>query len=130
MLFGVDWATKSDITSRKVIKSSLLNSPIVLLVEQVRSLKPNQMTKNLSHRFFSQDANNLIVIGKLIAYDIAFNNSTRFPVQGVWPDTAGSTSNFLFATEKIESDAQQNWDVEESTQFETLVAIDNQIFSI
>lgn len=91
MLFGVDWATKSDITSRKVIKSSLLNSPIVLLVEQVRSLKPNQMTKNLSHRFFSQDANNLIVLGKLIAYDIAFNNSTRFPVQGVWPDTAGST---------------------------------------
>ena len=70
------------------------------------------MNKQLSSKFFSQDANNLISIGKLIAYDIAMNNPTRFPIQSIWPKFQGNIKNILFATEKPEYIKAEEWDKE------------------
>ncbi len=100
------------------------------MVEWLRSLTCNQMTKTLSHKFFSQDANNLILIGKLIAADIALNNSKRFPCSLVWPESKGVITNLLFVRESIESNEQKNWDIEESVQFDSIAAIDNQVLPI
>jgi len=38
MLLGIDWATRADITSRKVAKQALLGNQVVLLIEWLRCL--------------------------------------------------------------------------------------------
>ena len=84
----------------------------------------------MSHKFFAQDANNLIAIGKILAADIALNNSNRFPSSYIWPEAKGSVSNFLFVTEPVDKDSSTNWDTEEVVTFETVAAIDNKITAI
>ena len=38
MLLGIDWATRADITSRKVAKQALLGNQVVLLIEWLKCL--------------------------------------------------------------------------------------------
>ena len=128
MLLGVDWATRAEVQNRKVAKAALLANQVVFFMEQLPALKWNQMTKNLSYKFFCQDANNLITIGKVMASDITLNFSKRFPCNQIWPESKGAVSNFLFVTEPLESNTSVEWDVEENTQFESLAAIDNELF--
>jgi hypothetical protein len=130
MLLGVDWATRADVIARKAAKQALLESPVVLLIEWLRSLQCNSLTKNLSHKFFSQDANNLIAIGKILAADIAFNNSNRFPSSYIWPESKGGVSNILIVIEAPDGDKAENWDSDEVVTFETVATIDSKLTAI
>ena len=75
-------------------------------------------------KFFKQDANNLIMIGRLVAADICLNNSDRFPVKMIWA-TSGNTHNMLFKVTTVTSENLRQDIDDVSLEFDTLFAIDN-----
>jgi len=75
-------------------------------------------------RFFKHDANNLLMIGRLVAADICLNNSDRFPVELIWK-TKGNTTNMLFKVTSVTSKNIRD-DIDDcGLEFDTLCAIDN-----
>jgi hypothetical protein len=60
------------------------------------------MGKARATKFFKEDANNLIMIGRLVAADICLNNSDRFPIEMIWA-TRGNTHNILFKVASVTS---------------------------
>jgi hypothetical protein len=82
------------------------------------------MLTERANKFFAEDTNNLIALGRLVATDIAFNNPDRFPINMVW-DGKGNAGNFLFGLESVGSIDLREDLSRCDFEFGTLVAIDN-----
>jgi hypothetical protein len=98
---SIDWCTKQLPDHRRTIKSAI-DRPILLLQEYIQSLTCDQMLVDRATKFFTHDSNNLIALGRLVAADIAFNNSDRFPLDLIWA-TKGNSGNFLFSLQSVQS---------------------------
>ena len=93
LMHSVDWATKHHPANRGLAKQAFAKQ-LLLVQEYIPGLQVDKMTKERCTRFFN--LTNLIDVGKTIVFDLALNNSDRFPIHQVWQNANGNAFNMIF----------------------------------